>query len=951
MAHKLDPHYNDFGGLDSRTNKLKADPKTARAGKNFQFNYQDEVQKANGWQKKMPAAGGEWGTFEYKYTDINTGQAISQYVGVDASGYLNRAIKHRLKLVKAGGTVDNYSLFYDDSGSATWKIVFYNAAGVSLGSFDFTTSTTLLQLETGITALAITGLTADIVDADGTTVGSTTCLAYTLDTVITEDINTGSNYNDTYYWERVPLPSGSEVPFPLVVSKASDEDFEGVTATNLNNALYLTDGSFPMRYDGYAVYRAGMPRIRFSNGFRGGISDDTGGGLTPNTNYKYAKQLCFVDPNGVEICGDLEPLGETYSLPGGQSAIYLTVPPVGNAGAPQSKLFPVFSCEVNGDQTITGTGSKSLTVHAGHNIKVGQCLRVPIMNTTNATATQKGMSWAYYEVTAVGATTITFNKTVSTHYMPLYVAGPPISTFTLSNAAGAGQDNLFKSKLVINAAYVPDDWVGEVTDPRNPYSDPGLNDSEITFAWHPTPVYGAFCRFYRSESNGETLYRLADAPLPHIETTSSFTSYLSPFYVLDRLADDDVVSEYEGGLSEIPIDETSGEELPRACRYLSNWQQQLVQGGRPYDAASIIGTAYPVFDVGLNATAKWTTDLVNPPWYYSEADLCDFQSFYWAAPGAIEGFPRDGLHEFRIDTNKNDEIRGLAPNKDSFFALKQRSVGLVTGDLALNNLSLEILESSAGCACHKSIATVRGTTFFMDDTNGFWSVVPGRLPEFVGFRIQDEFKQNSRGLNFRKAWAADFEEKEKYVCFIPGDSSVFFVFDYAPSGPDNRPRGSWYPWDGVDGTGGVMATADGQLWVSNQSSAGIWKQKYTGTKYDFSVHESAVDFQYTSAWINYAKAIIKKHFSKLWINSIQGGFSLIVSQYNNYLDTAVGEYTVSFLAESASKKDIKEYVNLNKDGISAISVKFANNTLYEDVRLQGWEIEFAPEYDLEEGRP
>src|SRR5690606_14987132 len=137
--------------------------------------------------------------------------------------------------------------------------------------------------------------------------------------------------------------------------------------------------------------------------------------------------------------------------------------------------------------------------------------------------------------------------------------------------------------------------------------------------------------------------------------------------------------------------------------------------------------------------------------------------------------------------------------------------------------------------------------------------------------IQDEFKKNPRKLNFRKAVATNFEQKDKYLCYIPGDNSVIFVLDYAEM--EKGMRQAWYIWDGIDAAGGILATANDELFVSSKGTPTLWKQKFTGTKYDFSNHTSAIDFEYITSFLNYSKPIIDKYFHKLWINSIEGGFS------------------------------------------------------------------------------
>ena len=236
----------------------------------------------------------------------------------------------------------------------------------------------------------------------------------------------------------------------------------------------------------------------------------------------------------------------------------------------------------------------------------------------------------------------------------------------------------------------------------------------------------------------------------------------------------------------------------------------------------------------------------------------------------------------------------------------------------------------------------------MDSVGGFWSVVAGRLPVFIGYGIEDEFRENPRGLNFRKAIAANFRFDDKYVCHIPGDSPVFFTFDYA-SKPAGGSRSAWLIWDGVNANSGVLATANDELLLASGTADMVWKQKFTKTKYDFSDHLSAINFNYIGPWINFGFPTIDKSFLKIWINSIQGDFSVDVNQYMNYLETLVASKTISFPAAS-NKLTVKEYANLKPDKVSAMSIGFQNNVIYDDVKIQGWEIEYSAAFNTNEGR-
>ena len=160
MANRIDKHYNDFGGLDTRSNKLISNPKTFRIGSNnVRYNFLDEIQKANGFQHKTDGNhAGMNGLAEYKYKDINTGESKTQILGLGGEGNLYKKVSHRLKLVKSSGAAVSYSFYYDANLD---EYVF--DVNPSLGQILILPASTLDNLVSAINlGLAIPGLTASV---------------------------------------------------------------------------------------------------------------------------------------------------------------------------------------------------------------------------------------------------------------------------------------------------------------------------------------------------------------------------------------------------------------------------------------------------------------------------------------------------------------------------------------------------------------------------------------------------------------------------------------------------------------------------------------------------------------------------------------------------------------------------------------------------------------------
>lgn len=985
MAHKIDKHYSDLGGVNTSANKMSQDPKTARQGSlNFQYSdgvTSDEIAKRKGFQhKSVTTYGAECGLFEYKFKDIDTGEASTIILGVGRDGNLRKKINVTLVLTKASGSADTYSFYYNGTN---WIFNIYNSAGTSLGSVTCTISTTLNSLVTSINALAISGLTASLVDDSGTATTSTlTC--YLLDVVISKSIPVGTVSNSVFDWELVPYANldyananinSGDVPFKEARDGYLDEAWKGCSATNLNNVCYITSGGFLMKYDGRAVYRAGMPRFTNDLGVLGNTFIPVAtGALTPSRNYKYIFQFGHVDVNGLEVLGLISETDYFEAVTGGSDLGFeIPIDPIGGTDATNS-IFPIFSCQVNGTQTFAGTGSKVLTVESGHNIKVGMCLRVIVSNNANPTFTSEGMSFAYYEVTAVAATTVTFNKTLSTHLALPGIAGFPLS---LENSSGSGNNDDFYDELVIQGCYVPENVVGTVTEPTSSYTN------GIVQAWAPTPIYGAFVRIYRSVGsttafgtsaiNVEPMYRLADMAISHQNT----------YTIIDRLADSTLADGAEKSLTRIPIDYSLGEEIPRACAFVSQFQQQIIQGGRPYapltilkDPAEILPKYYPwYYKPSIRPTVgnKWGYEIYDAPFIYNESNLCDFQSIYWSDSIAFEGFPTSGANEESFESDFADQVNGAKENKEGLFVFKDRTTGILTGTLATGDLTKEILEADVGCLNQGALAEVNGFVMFLDPIKGFHAVVAGRLPVAIGQPIMDQFKANGTKsrltrLNLNRAQATDFKADDKYICYIPGgwndlgdeqanpyptSSSLFFAFDYSMKDLKSA-RNCWYFWNSasniLNGCGGVLGTSDGDLLLGGLESGStqiVWKQKFTETVYDYSDHISAVPFVFNTSWLTYGERSIDKHFVQIAINSITGGFILTVKQYVDWVDTLIGSIDVTF-SSSSTKVKPKQMVKCNQPKASAYSLGFENSTINQDVRIDGFDIELSADFDLTE---
>lgn len=950
----LDKHYGDFAGLDVTTNLLKQRPDSCRDGSiNNIWNYQDQMQKREGFQHKSDGGSTycDAALMEYIYIDKDSGQQVSQILTVGLDGFLYRIRKDLLKIAYdagAGGTIAYYSLFYDEV-ALTHKVVFYNSSNVSLGSVNISTSMTLDQLSTAINALALTGLTCTVsTEAGGS---SSSKKAYLLDTkykLYFNSVGVTTDPNNVMYEEKVPTPdlehvtnlNGTLAFRNSQVNHQNGTEFEGLSWKNLNNAFYITDGGFVYKYDqGGICYRAGMPDL---NRYKGWdiANSAVAGDLDTAEDYRYSFQLCNVDVTGSLVASNTllteAVTGDNayaWYISGLQDTTF-------SSGWNPNKHFPIYSCcSGNSDQQIT-TSNFTFTVKTGHNIKVGMSLRFHEKPNDSFTPTAK-IGYRYLPVTAVTDTSITVSGSIS-------ILAKQANINDTSFIPG---DAYIWANTVINGCYLPTDYQTNLI-----YVQDSTNGG---MKFHPTPIYGAFLRIGRTLGDGLTFYELYDAPIPHNETWE--------YLYNDTLKDAETTYASSGlpsyteynGLSRIPADVLEiSKELPRSCKYLAIWENQLTQAGSDVEFFELYIKNQPYPSFNKYGTGQITNGIDFTK--YQDNDNCESNSAYWCDVENPEGFPQSGANEEDFKYIHKDAVTGIFANKEALFVFKNRTTGYLSGSPATGDIVKEFLEADIGCATNQTVQDVGGAIVFMDENLGFWSVIAGRLPVFIGSPILDYFKNNNKlitqqKLRFKLARSANYREQDQYICWVQAGErnpatgasaySVMFVLDYSQIG--NSKRNCWHKWNGLNAGGGVLATSEGDLLISSYGTGinRIWKQKFTGSKYDFSDHTSAIEFNYKGAFLTLGEPTIDKSWIRCVINSISGGFNLVVQQYANFIDTVASDYTLTMPAESSTKVAVKMDVKASIPKLSGISWGFYNNDVNADVKIDGWEVEYTAPFD------
>lgn len=287
MGYTHVKRYQNFFGLDRKSNDLQFPEKYATDCLNIQAMKNSTLEKRRGFQA-VGGEGAKFGTFLYTRFDPTTGAETSEVLG--ATSTINKRNEVILTVNYATGNPTCFlSIFYDTETNVYRCQIFEGAAFVldtSLNvGFDEASPKTINQLAAEINAL--TGFSAAV-----TGVGTTP--AAFLEMTIQQDLSDSSLDLKAYYWTALTSPvsnmlSGSE-------TNKNSVDFENVSSVQLQNCIYFANGYDEiLKYDGNKLYRAGVPEP----------TTVSASGTVGAREYTYRVQYVQVDAAGNTIEGNV----------------------------------------------------------------------------------------------------------------------------------------------------------------------------------------------------------------------------------------------------------------------------------------------------------------------------------------------------------------------------------------------------------------------------------------------------------------------------------------------------------------------------------------------------------------------------------------------------------------------------------------------------------------------
>lgn len=384
------------------------------------------------------------------------------------------------------------------------------------------------------------------------------------------------------------------------------------------------------------------------------------------------------------------------------------------------------------------------------------------------------------------------------------------------------------------------------------------------------------------------------------------------------------------------IDPLTDRSAPPSGRYISAFRNQLVLAGNE-DAPNTV--------------------------FYSDVESPEY-------------FPA-GVTAFDVNSPSGDMITGIGANNEVFAVFQRKSIHVVSGDIAANNIRVDQVTHDLGCAAHATIKDIRGALFFMSDV-GPRRMVGGQVPIALGesvdspvsSRVDPAFEQfvqtDDERFVLKRATAAHDRAGEKYILYIPAESvesgdkyanaqySRVYAYDYS--------RDAWLEWTALNMSGGAAFLGEDFFWVERRYSAFAtavthvaYRRHSLDDAWAYQDNADAIDFSYSSQWEALGEPSVLKQFKQIRVFSLEdlrnNELMLTVKTELNYvhdvthsefdLEFSGGGYGISEYGDAAygdPAESAKKYKLLN-GRTRSLRVIFENDREQENVLITGWELE------------
>lgn len=359
-------------------------------------------------------------------------------------------------------------------------------------------------------------------------------------------------------------------------------------------------------------------------------------------------------------------------------------------------------------------------------------------------------------------------------------------------------------------------------------------------------------------------------------------------------------------------------------------------------------------------------------------NIQDPNKLYYSDIDGPEYFPND-TNILNVENVTGDIVTGIVQNSNGFYVFKEISVGWLSGDINSGAFRLEWRSLDTGCESHHTITEVEGRIYWWSSNGPYWSA-GGSPPLPVGRNedgagrlepVMDQFGLSSDViLNAKQAVAVNDRREQKWIVFLPADSSLnnvdyandnsrTFVYDYT--------RDAWLEWSNYNMMGGATTSGDEFYLMERRLSVNdgaithyTYRRLNLNESIDYQDHNVPISFKYASQWEALGEPSVLKRFLEVKIFLVEDYFnsdlSLNITQEINYIkDDPRINFDVSAISGGYGQNqygnspygdyaDTTVRHSLNRDRVRSMRLVFNNAEDQTNVFLTGWELEIATPY-------
>lgn len=348
-----------------------------------------------------------------------------------------------------------------------------------------------------------------------------------------------------------------------------------------------------------------------------------------------------------------------------------------------------------------------------------------------------------------------------------------------------------------------------------------------------------------------------------------------------------------------------------------------------------------------------------------------------ASTGEIgsEYFP-DDENGVVIDSPFGDKITAIAPLRDLLYVFHSNSISVMGGQINLLEQPVSELltrEGGIGCVSFHSIQEVKNTLFFLSE-QGIYSINASNAVKEASSLINTLFVDQD--LKKKRTITVNWTNKDLIIMQIPKEDvinlpdqqltytvegSLVVVYDYY--------RDAWLKWDNIDMTAAGIVYKNNLSFISRSNTGSTFNTMSTSdTRYDFTDHTDAIDFEYETNWESMGEPTVPKKFLRLKIYAFDTdktfespGFNLLTGIQKNYIDANLGEINFDFDSLATAGWGIPPWgefgwgnsaspflkSKLISGKTRSLKLKFTNNTQNENVLITNYEMEIAAPFGTE----